>query len=639
MNKKSVTPKEVLQQYWGYADFRGLQLPIIESVLEGKDTLALLPTGGGKSICFQVPALLKGGMALVISPLIALMNDQVSRLCELGITATTIESGLSYFEMQLVLERAAAGKFSFLYVSPERLQNKLFMHFLPDLPINLVVVDEAHCISQWGYDFRPAYLGIAQIKDYINAVPFMALTASATLAVQKDIIQQLQLRQPAVFQQSFARPTLAYSVYETHSKVNKTIELLQQAPGSSIVYCSTRKQTKDVAHLLQLQGLSAGFYHAGLTKEERNKKQLNWIQNKAYIIVCTNAFGMGIDKPDVRTVIHYNIPDCIENYYQEAGRAGRDNLKADAVLLCHPDDLQQLLQLPEKKFPPVETIRKVYQSLADFLQIPIGIGQGNYYDFDIENFIQNFKLDAVTLFNVLKVLEQEGHLSFNESVFAPSQIGFKVDKDVLFEFQKNFPVLEKITQTLLRTYQGILTHRVSIYERQIAKIARLSYDTVKTQLHQLHQYQIIEYVPQKDSPQIFMLLNRAPAASLHINYEQYHARKQMYTQRIQSIIAYAKENLQCRSSMIANYFSAKHIQRCGICDNCIRANRPQLNITEFIKIEQKILSAIPQQGIALNQLKMLFEPTMDKYFHEVLERLLDESVLAVDTKQQIFKKL
>jgi len=638
MKSKPITPREVLQQYWGYSDFRGLQLPIIESVLAGKDTLALLPTGGGKSICFQVPTLMKGGMALVISPLIALMNDQVIRLNQLGIAATTIESGLSYFEIQLLLEKAVDGKFSFLYVSPERLQNKLFLHFLPDLPIGVVVIDEAHCISQWGYDFRPSYLQIAKLKHYINAVPFIALTASATLPVQQDIIQQLQLVQTAVFKQSFTRPALSYTAYETDSKINKVIEILQKVPGSSIVYCSTRKQTKDVAHLLQLQGFSADFYHAGLSKEERNQKQFNWIQNKTRIMVCTNAFGMGIDKPDVRTVIHYNIPDCIENYYQEAGRAGRDNQKAYSVLLYHPDDLQQLVQLPEKRFPPVEIIRKIYQGLADYLQIPVGIGQGNYYDFDIENFVQYFKLDAATVFNVLKVLEQEGHLLFNESVFAPSQAGFKVDKEVLFEFQKNFPALEKITQTLLRTYQGILDNRVSIYERQIAKIARISYDTVTKQLHQLQQYGIIEYLPQKDIPQIFMLLNRAPAASLHINYEQYHARKQQYSQRIQSIIAYAKETKNCRSNIIARYFSDESNQRCGICDNCLRTNHQHLSTKDFKKIEREIMNAIPQHGIALANLKALFPNEMEKQFHEVLQSLLDAAYITIDAQNGVTKK-
>lgn len=637
MNKQNVTPIKVLQQYWGYTAFRGLQLPIIESVLAGKDTLALLPTGGGKSICFQVPVMVQQGMALVISPLIALMTDQVNRLKTLGIHATTIESGLSYYEIQLLLEQAADGKFSFLYISPERLHSQLFMHFLPQLPITLVVVDEAHCISQWGYDFRPAFLNIAKIKDYTNTVPFIALTASATPTVQKDIIYQLQLNKPAIFQQSFERPALAYSVVETHSKINTAIELLQQISGSSIVYCNTRKQTKDVAHLLQLQGLQADYYHAGLTKEERNFKQQKFINNQTRIIVCTNAFGMGIDKPDIRSVIHYNIPDCMENYYQEAGRAGRDNNRADAILLYQPGDLQALLQLPEKKFPTIETIRKVYQNIADYLQIPIGIGEGNYYDFDIEVFLQNFKLNANVVFNVLKVLEQEGHLSFNETIFAPSQVEFKVDKEVLFEFQKNFPSLQKITQTLLRTYQGIFTHRVSVYERQIAKIAKLGFNEVQTQLKQLHQYKIIEYLPQKDTPQIFMLLNRAPATSLHINFEHYFARKKMYQERIHAIIQYATEKKQCRSSNIANYFSAEKLQRCGICDNCVSNQTKSITQTDFNHTKKYILSAIPTKGIALSDFKLLFTNNEHPYWQEVLESLIDASVIAIDDQQKIIK--
>ena len=354
------SPKQILKQYWGYDDFRGLQLPIIESVLADNDTLALLPTGGGKSICFQVPTLIKGGMALVISPLIALMADQVMQLQNLGISAVAIESSLSTFEIKVILEKVIDGTFSFLYVSPERLQSPQFLDYLPDMPLSVVVVDEAHCISQWGYDFRPSYLNIVEIKKYINAVPFIALTASATSIVRDDIIEKLELKNPAIFSQSFYRKGLSYSVIPTNSKISTTIDILKQNDGSGLVYCSTRKQCREVAHLLQLQGLNTDFYHAGLTKEERQNKQQAWIQNKIRIMVCTNAFGMGINKTDVRNVIHYNIPDCIENYYQEAGRVGRDNNGGNAVLLYQPGDLDQLQLLPEKKFPSINTIRTVY---------------------------------------------------------------------------------------------------------------------------------------------------------------------------------------------------------------------------------------------------------------------------------------
>jgi ATP-dependent DNA helicase RecQ len=630
------SPKEILLKYWGYDDFRGLQLPIIESVLAGKDTLALLPTGGGKSICFQVPTLIKGGMALVISPLIALMTDQVMHLQNIGISAVAIESSLSAFEIKLILEKAIDGKFSFLYVSPERLQSPQFLDYLSYMPLSLVVVDEAHCISQWGYDFRPSYLNIVEIKKYINAVPFIALTASATNVVRDDIIEQLQLDHPAIFSQSFYRQGLSYSVIPTNSKINTTIDILKQNDGSSLVYCSTRKQCSEVAHLLQLQGLNTDFYHAGITKEERQKKQQAWIQNKIRIMVCTNAFGMGINKTDVRNVIHYNIPDCIENYYQEAGRVGRDNKGGNAVLLYQPGDLEQLKLLPEKKFPSINTIRIVYQAIADYLQLPVGVGQGNYYEFNVETFLQHFKLDAVTVINVLKVLEQEGHLLFTEAVFAPSQVMFLVDKDVLFEFQKNLPAFEPITQTLLRTYQGILNNYVTIYERQIAKNARISFDSAREQLEKLNQLKIISYKPQKETPQIYWLLNRAPAASLTLNFEKYFARKKNYEERIAAMLNYTTDTTQCRSQLIGNYFSDNQTQRCGICDNCLKNQKPTFTLNEYKKIQEAIFNLIPINGIELSVLIKHFTTMEQVVFHEVIQQLIEAKKIQITSRQQVY---
>ncbi|MGC8749767.1 RecQ family ATP-dependent DNA helicase [Hydrotalea sp.] len=631
------SPKQILKQYWGYDDFRGLQLPIIESVLAGNDTLALLPTGGGKSICFQVPTLIKGGMALVISPLIALMTDQVMHLQNIGISAVAIESSLSAFEIKVILEKAIEGKFSFLYVSPERLQSPQFLDYLPDMPLSVVVVDEAHCISQWGYDFRPSYLNIVEIKKYINAVPFIALTASATSIVRDDIIEQLRLKNPAIFSQSFYRKGLSYSVIPTNSKINTTVDMLKQNDGSSLVYCSTRKQCREVAHLLQLQGLNTDFYHAGLTKEERQNKQQAWIQNKIRIMVCTNAFGMGINKTDVRNVIHYNIPDCIENYYQEAGRVGRDNNGGNAVLLYQPGDLDQLQLLPEKKFPSINTIQTVYQAIADYLQLPVGVGQGNYYEFNVEKFLQHFKLDAVTVMNVLKVLEQEGHLSFTEAVFAPSQIMFLVDKDVLFEFQKNLPAFEAITQTLLRTYQGILNNYVTIYERQIAKNAKISYDSAREQLEKLNQLKIISYKPQKETPQIYWLLNRAPAASLTLNFEQYFARKQNYEERIGAMLDYTTNTTECRSRLIGSYFSDKQTQHCGICDNCLKNKKKIFTANEYKKIQTVILNSIPANGIELSNIIQLFTSEEQTAVHEVIQQLIEAKKIHMNNHQQIYK--
>ncbi|HWC52926.1 MAG TPA: ATP-dependent DNA helicase RecQ, partial [Chitinophagaceae bacterium] len=415
---------EILKQYWGFDSFRPLQKEIIESILEGKDTLALMPTGGGKSLCYQIPALAKEGMCLVISPLIALMKDQVENIRKKGITAFAIYSGMSRKEIMNTLKVATNSNCKFLYVSPERLETALFKEYLPGMDINLIAVDEAHCISQWGYDFRPPYLRIAALREELPDIPVLALTASATPEVQEDICEKLKFKNQNIFRQSFERPNLSYSVFEVDSKINKIIEILKKVPGSAIVYCKSRKRTKEISELLHLQNISSDYYHAGLAQEDRNRKQEEWIQNKTRVIVCTNAFGMGIDKPDVRTVIHADVPDCLENYYQEAGRAGRDGKKSFAVLLYDEKDLHELEELTTQRFPPLSEIRNVYQAVSNYLQIPSDSGQGESYDFDIADFIKKFKLNSHTVLFSLKALEQEGWLAFNEQVFIPSAVQF-----------------------------------------------------------------------------------------------------------------------------------------------------------------------------------------------------------------------
>ena len=381
----------ILKEYWGYDSFRPLQEDIIRSILENKDVLALLPTGGGKSICFQVPAMATEGLCLVVSPLIALMKDQVENLRHRNITAYAIYSGMSRKEVLNVLQVAGNSNCKFLYVSPERLETKLFLEWLPSLDISLIAVDEAHCISQWGYDFRPPYLRIATLRQELPGVPVLALTASATPEVQNDICEKLSFANYRVFRQSFERPNLSYSVFRVDSKINKVIEVLQKVPGTGIVYCRSRKRTKEISDLLNMHGISADFYHAGLGGELRSKKQEDWIRNKTRIMVCTNAFGMGIDKPDVRVVVHADVPDCLENYYQEAGRAGRDGKKAYAVLLYHTQELEELEKLPDTRFPTIQDIRSVYASLTNYLQIQAGTGEGEYYDFDIGDFLKKFQ--------------------------------------------------------------------------------------------------------------------------------------------------------------------------------------------------------------------------------------------------------
>ena len=423
-----------------------------------------MPTGGGKSLCYQVPALAKEGLCLVISPLIALMKDQVENLRRKNITAFAIYSGMSRAEVINTLKVATNSNCKFLYVSPERLETNLFKEYLPGMNINLVAVDEAHCISQWGYDFRPPYLRIAALREELKDVPVLALTASATKEVQDDICEKLQFKEKNIFRQSFERKNLSYSVFKVDSKINKVIEILNKVQGSAIVYCKSRKRTKEIAELLQLQNIVADFYHAGLPQEERNKRQEDWIKNKTRVIVCTNAFGMGIDKPDVRSVVHADVPDCLENYYQEAGRAGRDGEKSFAVLLYDDNDITELEGLADIRYPSLDDIKNVYQSVANYLQIPAGSGEGNYFDFDINDFVKKFKLNTHTAIYSLKALEQDNWLSLNEQVFLPSKIKFTTTKEALYDFERSHPELEPAIKALLRGYEGIFDFPTSISE-------------------------------------------------------------------------------------------------------------------------------------------------------------------------------
>ena len=449
---------KILKQYWGFDNFRPLQEDIINAILSGKDTLALMPTGGGKSLCYQVPAMAMEGTCLVISPLIALMKDQVENLRKKNITAFAIYSGMSRKEVINTLKVVTESNCKFLYVSPERLETILFREYLPGMLIKLVAVDEAHCISQWGYDFRPSYLRIASLRDELPDVPLLALTASATPDVQNDICEKLQFEKSTIFRQSFERANLSYSVFRVDSRINKIIEIIKKVPGTSIVYCKSRKRTKEISELLQLQNIPADYYHAGLLQEERNRKQEAWINNKISVIVCTNAFGMGIDKPDVRTVIHADIPDCLENYYQEAGRAGRDGKASYAVLLYDEKELQELDEMEAIRFPSIDEIRQVYLAVANYLQVPAGTGAGQYYDFDIADFLKKFKLNSNTTIYSLKALEQEGRLTLNEQVFRPGTVQFTVTKDHLYDFEKDNPKLEPLVKTLLRAYEGIFDY-------------------------------------------------------------------------------------------------------------------------------------------------------------------------------------
>ena len=488
-----MTTQEILKQYWGFDQFRPLQQDIINAVLDGKDVLALLPTGGGKSICFQVPAMAVDGICLVISPLIALMKDQVENLKKKGIPALAVYSGMSFLEVKKTLQNAAYGNYKFLYVSPERLQTNLFLEYLTAMKVNLLAVDEAHCISQWGYDFRPPYLHIAELKEFLPKVPILALTASATKQVQDDICEKLQFTGGhARFQQSFERPNLSYSVFNTAAKQNKLLEIIKNVPGSGIVYCKSRRHTKEVADLLKLHQISADFYHAGLSNEERSTRQESWINNKTRVMCCTNAFGMGIDKPNVRVVVHYDVPDCLENYYQEAGRAGRDGKRAYAVLLYNDHELEDLQLQVNSRYPSPEEIKTVYISLMNHLQVAAGGGVNASYNFDLTSFCNAFKLNIVTANYAIKALEQEEFLSFNEAYFKPSSVVFTSTKEQLESFEKDHPQFEAILKSLLRSYEGIFDFPSAINEIKLAKMSGIKEAAiVSSMLRQVQQFGIL----------------------------------------------------------------------------------------------------------------------------------------------------
>ncbi|MEO6639058.1 MAG: ATP-dependent DNA helicase RecQ [Ginsengibacter sp.] len=622
----------ILKQYWGYDKFRPKQEEIINSVLSKTDTLALMPTGGGKSICFQVPALANEGCCLVISPLIALMKDQVANLKSRGIPALSIYSGMNYRELNITLKNATYGNFKFLYVSPERLETDLFLEFLPSMKINLVAVDEAHCVSQWGYDFRPPYLRIAAIREHLPGVPILALTASATKSVQDDICDKLGFNKNHLkFQTSFERPNLSYSVFELASRQNKMIDILQKVQGSGIVYCKSRKRTKETAELLKLNGINANYYHAGLPNDERNSRQDDWLNNKTRIIACTNAFGMGIDKPDVRTVIHYDVPEALENYYQEAGRAGRDEKKAYAVLFFNDLEINELKKQAVIRFPGIKEIKTVYQALVNYLQLPSGNGEGLSFDFDINDFVKKFKLNISIVNSVLKILEQEELLSYSDQFFSPSTVTFLVERAALEEFEKTHSHLDHVVKGLLRSYDGIFDYPTAIREVQLAKFLSVKKEVIIRSLIELQKFGLINYVPQKETPQVIFSQNRVNADNLIINEKNILKRKQAYENRMGAMINYVKEDYACRSTMIATYFNDKNVSRCGICDNCLREKNLVISNDEFNSISNNIRHFTSKKEIDIKQLFEALPAINQNKIKKVLHFLIEENIVSVST--------
>ncbi len=625
------SPLDILKQYWGHSQFRSLQEDIITSVLEGKDTLALLPTGGGKSVCFQVPALLLPGICIVISPLIALMKDQVEQLKRRGIPALSIHAGMSFIEVRKTLENAAYGNFRFLYVSPERLETPLFLEYLPALNTSLIAIDEAHCVSQWGYDFRPSYLRIAALRGHLPTVPMIALTASATPQVQEDITGKLLFR-PGYrqFSQPFTRPGLSYSVFHIESRQSKLLEIVNNVKGSGIVYCKTRKQTQDVADLLMLHGISAACYHAGLNNDTRTARQEAWLQNRTRIIACTNAFGMGIDKPDVRVVIHYQAPDCIEHYYQEAGRAGRDGKRAYAVLLYDERELTEMAAQTDIRFPGPEVVKAVYRALMNCLQIPAGTGEGMSFNFDIAAFATNFKFNILTATYAVKAMEQEGLLTFNEVFFKPATLVFTTSKNGLYDFEHSFPEYDPLIKALLRSYNGIFDFPTAVYEIKLAKHTQINLATLRQQLQELHQHGIVEYTPQKDAPQVVLLRNRSHSDDFHFNNAAYYQRKQVYAERAAAMITYIRTTNSCRNNMIDHYFGGTISTVCGICDNCINQHARTAGNDDFEIYHTQIMQGIAAGPVHIEQLLQRLNNTNREKFWNVMNYLIAEKKVMID---------
>lgn len=641
-----MTIHDILKEYWGYNSFRPLQEDIINAVLDGKDTLALLPTGGGKSICFQVPAMAKDGLCLVVSPLIALMKDQVESLKQKGIPSLAIYSGMSFLEIRKTLQNAAYGNYKFLYVSPERLETNLFLEMLPAMNINLLAVDEAHCISQWGYDFRPPYMRISSLREFLPGVPVLALTASATSIVQADICDKLK---PAVsqalpsgggggwmvYQQSFERLNLSYSVFNVASKQNKLLEILKNVPGTAIVYCKSRKHTKEMSDLLRLNQINADYYHAGLSNDERSKKQESWISNKTRVIVSTNAFGMGIDKPDVRVVVHYDVPDCLENYYQEAGRAGRDGKRAYAVLLYNNKEIENLQEQSAIRFPKEEEIKQVYISMMNHLQVPAGSGEGISYDFDIAVFAAAFKINILTATYAIKALEQEDIISFNEVFFKPSTVVFTTNREELTDFEKQHPALEPLLKGLLRSYEGIFDFPAMVYESKLAKFIQADIETLKKDLKHLNDYSIISYSAQKDKPQITLLQNRMYNDNYRINTSDYLKRKQNFEERAAAMIGYIKKSTGCRSQHIAAYFTPVKINACGICDHCINEKIFHISTEEFNDITNHIIDCTKERSVSVDDILAGLKSVKKEKVWQVFNYLLAEGKLITDKDGKI----
>ena len=625
-----MTATEVLKKYWGYNQFRSPQEEIIQAVMKMQDVVAILPTGGGKSVCFQVPAMMQEGICLVITPLIALMQDQVKQLKQLGIAAVAVHSGMHAREIDITLDNCIYGKQKFLYLSPERLQTELFQVRVKKMNVCLVAIDEAHCISQWGYDFRPPYLQIAELRKLKPDVPFIALTASATKLVKEDIISKLELKSPALFQKSFARENISFVVRKTEVKEKKLLEVLGKVSGVAIVYVRSRKGTVALAKFLEKNKISSTYYHAGLDHAERMAKQDEWITNRTRVMVATNAFGMGINKADVRVVVHMDLPENLESYYQEAGRAGRDGKRAYAAIILHEVDVLGLRNKVKQSQPDIDQLKKVYQALANYYQIAQGSSMGESYDFEIEKFCKKFEMKSVVVYPTLKKLEEFGFIQLNESFYRPSVLHISIDKKRLYEFQIAHVHFDPLIKALMRLYGGELyTDFTAISEYQISNMMKLSLEEVKIQLEQLHKLQLMVYEPKNESPKITFLTQRQDATMLAIDKTEFDRRRDLHFAKMEAIIHYTEQDHRCRMQVIQEYFDEVTYEVCGVCDVCIGKKKNE-NLTALHDYEQQILFLLGKKPSTVEELETSVDPTEKELFIEVIRELVDAKEIFYD---------